>query len=230
MTLKWTAAVALAGVLAAQPGSAETPVLATDEAKASYSVGVSMGMSVRQQKLELDAELVLRGLRDGLAGGPLLLSEEEVGRIVSELQAELRQRQLEARRLGGEEHKKKGETFLAANGTKPGVVALPSGLQYRVVQEGAGKTPTDTDTVEVRYRGTLLDGTEFDSSFTQGKPRAFRVNTVIAGWNEALKRMPVGSRWQLFVPPQLAYGGRGAGRAIPPFATLVFDVELVAIQ
>jgi FKBP-type peptidyl-prolyl cis-trans isomerase FklB len=145
-------------------------------------------------------------------------------------QAELRQRQAVARTKAAEDNKKQGNAFLAENKTKEGVVTLPSGLQYKILKAGGGKTPTDADTVECHYRGTLLNGTEFDSSHLTGKPATIKVTAVIPGWKEALKLMPVGSKWQLFIPPQLAYGERGAGHEIGPNATLLFEVELLAIK
>jgi FKBP-type peptidyl-prolyl cis-trans isomerase FklB len=228
-------AVLVVGWLAAETAAAqtlpgETTGLATEQDRVSYSIGVSLGRSVEQQKVEVEADLLLRGVRDGLSGAELLLTEEEIANTVAAVQAELRRKQLDSRRLGGEENKKKGEAFLAENRVKDGVVTLPSGLQYRVLEPGSGKTPTEGDRVEVRYRGRLVDGTEFGSSPASGTPGTFKVNGVIAGWNEALKRMSVGARWQLFVPHQLAYGGRGAGRLIGPFAALIFDLELVAIR
>jgi FKBP-type peptidyl-prolyl cis-trans isomerase len=133
-------------------------------------------------------------------------------------------------RIAGEENGKKGEVFLAGNKTREGVVTLPSGLQYKIFKTGEGRKPTETDTVEVHYRGTLIDGTELESSYQTGHPATFAGAAVIRGWKEALSLMSAGSKWQLFIPPQLAYGARGSGRSIPPNATLIFELELLAIE
>jgi FKBP-type peptidyl-prolyl cis-trans isomerase FklB len=145
------------------------------------------------------------------------------------LQGDLRQRQMAKMQQAAETNKKEGEAFLSANKTKPGVVALPSGLQYRVLKEGSGPKPTASDSVVCNYRGVLLDKTEFDSSYKRGQPATFQVGQVIKGWTEALQLMPVGSKWQLFIPSELAYGQRGAGNDIGPNATLIFEVELLSI-
>jgi FKBP-type peptidyl-prolyl cis-trans isomerase len=180
--------------------------------------------------VDVDPAVFARGLKDALSGGPALLTDEEVRAAVAGLREELRSRQVAAVRTRAEGNKKEGEAFLAANATKEGVVTLPSGLQYKVLKAGDGRKPTEADTVEVHYRGTLLDGTEFDSSYKRGQPQSMAVKGLVKGWIEALPLMPVGSKWQLFVPPPLAYGERGAGRNIGPNATLVFEIELVAIQ
>ncbi len=172
----------------------------------------------------------MKAIKDVLSGEKLLMSEAELRSTMRTFQAELRQRQAVARTKAAEDNKKQGDAFLAENKTKEGVVTLPSGLQYKILKAGDGKTPTDADTVECHYRGTLINGTEFDSSHLTGKPATFKVTAVIPGWKEALKLMPVGSKWQLFIPPQLAYGERGAGHEIGPNATLVFEVELLAIK
>ena len=158
------------------------------------------------------------------------LTDAEARAAVMELQAEMRQKMTEARRVVGEENKKAGDAFLAANKTKPGVVTLPSGLQYKVLKMGDGKKPTLNDTVVCNYRGTLINGTEFDSSYKRNQPATIPVNGVIKGWTEALQLMPTGSKWQLFIPSDLAYGAAGAGNLIGPNATLIFDVELLSIQ
>jgi FKBP-type peptidyl-prolyl cis-trans isomerase FklB len=225
---KWLAVGGL--LLAAQASGGEPPVLQSDKDRLSYSLGANLGRNLARDKVEVDADLVVRGLRDGLAGKELHISELEIHKIVTAFHAELRRKQQQAVRASGEENKRQGQAFLAGNKTKEGVVTLPSGLQYKALKTGDGKKPTDSDTVEVEYRGTLLDGTEFDSSFRTGKPAVFKVNGVIAGWREALKLMPVGSRWQLFVPPHLAYAGRGARPHIGPDATLIFEVEVLAIK
>jgi FKBP-type peptidyl-prolyl cis-trans isomerase FklB len=217
-------------LLATQASAGEGPPLQSDKDKLSYSIGANLGRNLARDKVEIDTELLKRGLNDGLSGKELLIPDREIAKIISAFQADQRRKQQQALRASGEENKRKGQVFLAENKTKEGVVTLPSGLQYKAFKTGDGKQPTDNDTVEVEYRGTLLDGTEFDSSYRTGKPAVFKVNGVIAGWREALKLMPVGSRWQLFVPPHLAYAGRGARPHIGPDATLLFEVELLAIK
>ncbi len=158
------------------------------------------------------------------------MSDEEMRTVMTAYQKEISQKQAEAAKIAAEKNKKEGDAFLAANKAKEGVITLPSGLQYKILKEGNGKKPTDADTVQVHYRGTLIDGTEFDSSIKRGQPASFPVKQIIPGWREALKLMPVGSKWQLFIPPELAYGARGAGGDIGPNATLIFEVELLAIK
>ena len=164
------------------------------------------------------------------ASGKTLLTEDEARTTLTQLQTEVRSKQQEKMKVAGEMNKKEGVEFLAANKTKEGVVILPSGLQYKILTAGTGPKPTASDTVVCNYRGTLISGAEFDSSYKRGQPASFPVNGVIKGWTEALQLMPVGSKWQLFVPAELGYGDRGAGADIGPGATLIFEVELLSIQ
>ncbi len=170
----------------------------------------------------------MRGIQDALSGAKALMTEEEIRQCLTEWQQELMVKQNAAAQKLGESNMKDGEVFLSENKNKEGVITLPSGLQYKVVKAGA--KPKSTDTVTTHYRGTLIDGTEFDSSYKRGQPARFAVNRVIAGWTEALQLMQVGAKWQLFVPSNLAYGARGAGDKIGPNATLIFEVELIAIN
>ncbi|HWQ69489.1 MAG TPA: FKBP-type peptidyl-prolyl cis-trans isomerase [Patescibacteria group bacterium] len=229
MMRTWIVVLGL-GLLAAQASAEEASVLKTQQDKVSYSIGVEAGRNYKRMGVEVDADLLVKGLRDALSDEKLLMTDEEIRATMTAHQAELRQKQAQATRLAAENNKKAGEAFLAANKTKEGVVTLPSGLQYKILKAGNGKTPTETDTVECNYRGTLIDGTEFDSSYRRGQPAAFKVTGVIPGWKEALKLMPVGSKWQLVIPHQLAYGERGVGRDIGPNATLIFEVELLTIK
>jgi FKBP-type peptidyl-prolyl cis-trans isomerase len=208
-----------------------TPLaLKTQKDKVSYAIGVNIGKSLHKDAVDVDPAIFIRGMKDALAGGKLLLTDEDMKGTLDILQAQLRKRQEELTQEAADANKKAGDAFLAENKAKPGVVALPSGLQYKVVTEGTGPKPAATDSVVCNYRGTLLNGTEFDSSYKRGQPATFPVNGVIKGWTEALQLMPVGSKWQLFVPPDLAYGSRGVGSDIGPEATLVFEVELISIQ
>jgi FKBP-type peptidyl-prolyl cis-trans isomerase len=211
-------------------GSQSSSALATQKDKLSYAIGMNIGKNLHRDSVDIDLNLLLQGMKDGLAGGPTLLTDQEAQAAVTELQNNLRKKQEEKAQAAGETNKKEGDAFLAANKTKDGVVALPSGLQYKILNAGTGPKPTATDSVVCNYRGTLINGTEFDSSYKRGEPATFPVNGVIKGWTEALQLMPVGSKWQLFVPADLAYGARGAGPDIGPNQTLIFEVELLSIK
>jgi len=210
--------------------SATNAALPTDKEKFSYAIGMNLAAGLKQQKVDIDPDTLLRGLKDALAGGKTLLTPEEEQLAIVQLQAQIRKAQEDELKRLGEENMKNGADFLAANKTKEGVVALPSGLHYKILTAGTGDKPSATDTVTCNYRGTLLDGSEFDSSYKRGQPASFPLNGVIKGWTEALQLMPVGSKWQLFIPPDLAYGPRGAGGVIGPNATLIFEVELLSIK
>jgi FKBP-type peptidyl-prolyl cis-trans isomerase len=196
--------------------------LPTQKDKSSYAVGVSIGNNIKKQAIDVDLAALMRGIKDTLAGKPLLTDEQVIDALNIMGQ--------EAQKKLGEKNMKDGAEFLAANKTKDGVVTLPSGLQYKIMTTGTGAKPGPGDTVVCNYRGTLIDGSEFDSSYKRGQPATFPVSGVIKGWTEALQMMNAGSKWQLFIPPDLAYGARGAGGVIGPNATLVFEVELISIQ
>lgn len=236
MTLKMILKMmAVLGVwlLTAQVSAEEPGVLKTQKEKVSYSIGVDVAKSIKQQGIDLDVDVLLKAVKDVLSAQNLLMTDDEIRKTMATVQAELKQKRMQgmrARTKDAEENRKEGEIFLAENKTKEGVVTLPSGLQYKILKAGDGKKPTEADTVECHYWGTLIDGTEFDSSYRAGQPATFKVTGVIPGWREALKLMPVGSKWQLFIPSQLAYGARGSGRNIGPNATLIFEVELLAIK
>ena len=208
----------------------ENPVLKSSKEKMSYIIGMDIGNNFKKQSIDIDPDILLKGMKDALAGKKALLSEEEIRETTTAFQKEMRVKQEEIAKKLGEKNKKEGEAFLAENKKKEGVKTLPSGLQYKVIKAGKGKKPKSSDTVTVNYKGTLIDGTEFDSSYRRGQPATFLVSGVIKGWTEALQLMEEGSKWQLFVPPNLAYGDRGAGLTIGPNATLIFEVELISIQ
>jgi len=215
---------------ASMPAPATQATLVTPKDKISYSLGVEMAKNLRLQGVDLNMDVVAAGLKDAMANGTLLMNEQERLACMDSFRADYIVKQGRNRLAAALDNKKEGEEFLAANKTKEGVVALPSGLQYKVIKAGNGPKPADTDIAVCNYRGTLINGKEFDSSYRLGKPAAFPVASVIAGWREALKLMPVGSKWQLFIPSQLAYLGRGMGRDIGPNTTLIFEVELVGVQ
>ncbi len=208
----------------------KSPALKTDKDKASYALGLSVGKTLHNDAVDVDPNIVAQGLRDALAGGKTLLTDSEAKAAMSALQAEARKKMEEKMQLAGETNKKEGEVFCAANKTKEGVVVLPSGLQYKILTAGKGPKPTAADSVVCNYKGTLINGKEFDASARHGGPATFPVSGVIKGWTEALQLMPVGSKWQLVIPSDLAYGQRGAGGDIGPGATLVFEVELLSIK
>lgn len=230
MTAKWTV-MAVAGLMGTMQVMAEDAVeLKTQKDKLSYSIGADIGRNFKRQDLDLDVDKLSKGMKDAMSGGKLAMTEDEMRNAITALQTEMRQKQGQAAAAKGAENKKEGDAFLAKNKEEKGVVTLPSGLQYKIVKAGEGKKPADADTVECHYKGTLINGTEFDSSYRRGQPATFKVGGVIKGWQEALKLMPVGSKWQLFIPSDLAYGPAGAGQDIGPNATLIFEVELLAIK
>jgi FKBP-type peptidyl-prolyl cis-trans isomerase len=229
MKSRYIAVVSLA--LAGTLWAAETNPFKDKKDRSSYALGMNIGKSFHQSDLDLNLDQLMQGIRATISGGTnALLNETEQMEAVRSLQQEVRTRQEEKRKVGGEKNKIEGEKFLAQNAKKPGVVTLPSGLQYKVIKEGTGPMPKTTDQVKCTYRGTLIDGTEFDSSAKHGgQPSTFHVTGVIKGWVEALQLMKVGSKWELYIPSNLAYGERGSGPLILPNAALVFDLELLEI-
>ena len=199
-------------------------------AKASYAIGLSIGRRLKQQVADIDADLVAKGCADALTDSKPLIGDEDAQAAIEIFQREVNAKQVETNKAATEKNKKEGEAFLAANQKKAGVQTTKSGLQYKVLKQGTGKVPASTDQVTTHYQGTLIDGTVFDSSYKRGEPATFPVDGVIAGWTEALQLMKVGSKWQLFIPPNLAYGERGSPPAIGPQATLIFDIELLGID
>ena len=226
LILKWIIFLAV-GLVAAQASAEETLILKTQKDRQSYALGVEVERNFKRQGFDLDLDLVIRGMKDALAGDKLLLTDEDIKTTLTTFAAQSRWKKAANRLMEGQENKKKGEAFLAENKAKADVVTLPSGLQYKILKAGEGRKPTEADTVECRYRGTHIDGTEFDNS--GASPGTFKVSEVIPGWREALKLMSVGSKWQLFIPPQLAYGQRGSGR-IGPYETIIYEIELVDIK
>jgi FKBP-type peptidyl-prolyl cis-trans isomerase len=198
--------------------------------KESYALGLNMGTNLRRQGVEIDPNVLFQGLKDGYSGGKTLMTEDESLGVLTQLQTDAGPRVEQMRQQAGEVNRKEGEAFLTANKTKPGVITLPSGLQYKVITQGKGPKPSATDTIICNYRGTFINGTEFESSYKTGKPAVLPVNGVMKGWTEALQLMPVGSKWQLFIPSDLAFGERGRGREIAPNATLIYEIELLSIE
>jgi FKBP-type peptidyl-prolyl cis-trans isomerase len=225
------APVKKAGTATAKTAAAG-PALTTRKQKFSYALGMNIGTGYKQglekQGVEFDPALIAAGVKDALSGGKTRLTQEQAQAVLTEVKTEVGKQQQEKMQAASAKNKEEGEAFLTANKTKEGVVTLPSGLQYKILTEGKGPKPAATDSVVCNYRGTLVNGTEFDSSYKRGQPATFGVSQVIKGWTEALQLMPVGSKWQLYIPSALAYGERGPGE-IGPNATLIFDVELISI-
>ena len=212
--------------LVSQVNAQENLVLKDQKDKVSYIIGMDIGMNLKKQSIDIDSNILAKGVKDALAGTKPLLTEQEIQETMVAFQKEMMVKQAEV----AKKNKVEGEAFLTENKKKEGVKTLLSGLQYKVIKAGTGKKPKSTDTVTAHYRGTLINGSEFDSSYKRGQPVSFPVSGVIPGWTEALQLMEVGAKWQLFIPPNLAYGEQGTGRDIGPNATLIFEIELVSIQ
>jgi len=223
-------ALFLAAMMLALPAKAgEKDLLKTRQDMVSYAAGVELARNFQRQEVSINPELLLKGVRDELAGKGVLMSERERRAVMRELQNEVMAKMARKRQLDAEENRQKEDAFLAANKTKEGVVVLASGLQYRIVKKGDGKVPTDNDSVECNFLATHLDGTELDGT-DSGKPVTMKVAKLLPGWREAVKMMPEGSTWQLFVPASLAYGKQGAGYDIGPDEMLIFKVELLKVK
>jgi FKBP-type peptidyl-prolyl cis-trans isomerase FklB len=218
--------------LAALPAFAQdAPPLANERDRTSYAIGIAFGRSLVQQgKNELNFDLVVKGMTDAFGQKPLQLSEAEFRSIYAAFQKQVVAKMSHSRSVVALQNQEAGQKFLEENRSKPGVVQLPDGLQYKVIKTGTGDMPTDDDTVTANYRGTLLDGTEFDSTSKRNQPATFKLRSTIAGWREALKRMPVGSKWEIYVPAELAYSKQSVGETIGPNSTLIFEIELLGID
>ncbi len=203
--------------------------LKNDQEKLGYAIGMNIGLGMKQKNVNADLDQIVAGLKASYTGEETLLSQDEMGQILTAYQQEMQMQQMAEAAAAAEENAKQAESFLTENGKKDGVTTLASGLQYKVVAEGSGASPKPESTVEVHYKGTLIDGTEFDSSYKRGEPASFPVGGVIPGWTEALQLMKEGAKWELAIPPALAYGERGAPPVIPPNSALVFEVELLKV-
>jgi FKBP-type peptidyl-prolyl cis-trans isomerase len=207
----------------------KSPIL-DKEPRRLMNLFLYVAKNLMTQGIDVDLDLMIKGFQDELSGKKLLIPDRELRRMMTLVQGELKRGQEKATLVPAVDNLKNGETFLAENKIKDGVVTLPSGLQYKILRMGDGRKPTEADTVECHYRGALIDGTEFDNSYRRGKPETFKFTDIIPGWREALKLMPVGSKWQLFIRPQLAYGSRGRGFIIGSNETLIFELELLAVK
>ena len=212
-----------------QPAAPQSDTLPTLKDKVSYAIGLDIGSSLKGQSIDVDSDILIKGINDALSGAKPLLSREQIQEAMMTFQKEHAAEMLAKQKKVAAENAAEGAAFLAENAKKPGVITLPSGLQYKVLTKGTGESPSINDKVTVNYEGTLIDGTVFDSSYKRGKPITFPVGAVIKGWTEALQKMKVGSKWRLFVPAELAYGSQNRG-PIAPGSTLIFDVELISIE
>ncbi len=218
------------GILACQSNTQDRIELKSQKDSLSYSIGMNVGQNLKMQGLAVNPAILAKGMNDILDSIPPLITAEQAQAVLMSSQQQMMAKQEETMKMKSEKNIKEGEVFLAENKKKDGVVTLPTGLQYRIITKGSGPKPAPTDTVTVHYRGTLIDGTEFDSSIKRGQPATFALNAVIKGWTDGLQLMPVGSKWNLYIPPDLAYSERGAGNVIPPNSTLIFEVELLSIK
>jgi FKBP-type peptidyl-prolyl cis-trans isomerase len=218
----------------AASGSAAKKLKAEDlndqKKKISYAIGLDIGKNFKERSIDLDLDILTQGMRDAVAGTQPLIGSEEIQKVMNQFQQDMMKAEQQKRQARAGDNKAKGEAFLAENAKKPGVQVTASGLQYKVISAGSGPKPKASDTVKVHYRGTLIDGSEFDSSYKRNQPAVFPLNGVIKGWTEALQLMNVGAKYQIFLPASLGYGEQGAGQVIGPNATLIFDVELLGIE
>jgi len=226
--MKTSLLIVAASIAVASLAPAQTE-LKDQKDKVSYSIGLDIGTTLKRQLIDVNAQLLNKGIQDGLSGSKALLTDEQMKETMATFQKDMMAKQAAAKKATGEKNAAEGKKYLTDNKAKEGVKTTASGLQYKVLKDGTGPSPKATDTVKVNYRGTTIDGTEFDSSFKRGEPATFPVNRVIKGWTEALQLMKAGSKYQLVIPAELAYGERGAGSDIGPNATLLFEVELVGI-
>lgn len=218
------------GLAFASSAFAANKALSTSEQKASYTLGADLAKNFNEQGLKIDIKAFTLGLEDAIKDRPLQLTEEEMTNAINDVKKEMLEKQQAERKIIGDANLKEGQAFLANNAKKPGVISLPSGVQYKVITEGKGASPTEDDNLIAHYSGTLIDGTEFDSSYKRGTPLKFQMSNVIKGWGEVMKLMSPGSKWEVYIPADMAYGAKGAGKAIGPNQTLIFTIELITFN
>lgn len=230
MKMKLVAAAVMGFAMSTAIAATAPASLDTDTQKLSYSIGADLGKNFKKQGIEIDTAAMAKGMQDGMGDGQLQLTEQQMRDVLNRFQQELMAKRNAEFNKKAEENKAKGEAFLAENKDKTGVITLPSGLQYKIIEKGTGAKPTKSDMVTVDYTGRLIDGKVFDSSEKTGKPATFRVSQVIPGWTEALQLMPAGSTWEIYVPSDLAYGPRSMGGPIGPNETLIFKIHLISVK
>lgn len=229
MKMKLVAA-AMSLVMSTAIAATDTPALTSDLDKLSYSIGSDLGKNFKRQGIDVNPMIMAKGIQDGMSGGTLLLTEQQMKDVLSKFQKDLMAKRTAEFNKKSEENKTKGEAFLSQNKGKKGVVTLADGLQYKIITAGTGAKPSKEDTVTVEYTGHLINGEVFDSTDKSGKPATFKLSQVIPGWTEALQLMPAGSTWEIYVPAALAYGTRSVGGPIGPNETLVFNVHLISVK
>lgn len=232
MKMKLVAAAAMGLAMSTSMAATNAPsiTLNNDTDKLSYSIGTDLGKNFKKQGIVISPEAMAKGLQDGMDGNKLLLTEQQQKDVLNKFQKDLMAKRTDEFNKKAEENKTKGESFLKENKSKEGIVALPSGLQYKVIKKGEGSKPTKEDTVTVEYTGKLINGEVFDSTEKTGKPATFKLTQVIPGWTEALQLMPAGSTWEVYVPAELAYGQRSVGGPIGPNETLIFNIHLIEVK
>jgi FKBP-type peptidyl-prolyl cis-trans isomerase FklB len=230
MKMKLVTAAVLGVAMSTAIAAGDAMPLDTDKDKLSYSIGADLGKNFKTQGIDVNPQALAKGMQDSMSGAQLGLTEQQMKDVLNKFQKDLMTKRTSEFNKKADENKTKGEAFLTTNKSKPGVVVLPSGLQYKIIEAGTGAKPSKTDTVTVEYKGTLVDGTVFDSTEKTGKPASFQVSQVIPGWTEALQLMPAGSTWELYVPAALAYGPRSVGGPIGPNETLIFNVHLISVK
>ncbi|KTD56592.1 macrophage infectivity potentiator [Legionella santicrucis] len=230
MKMKLVTAAIMGLAMSTAMAATDATSLTTDKDKLSYSIGADLGKNFKNQGIDINPEALAKGMQDGMSGAQLILTEEQMKDVLSKFQKDLMAKRSAEFNKKAEENKAKGDAFLSANKSKPGIVVLPSGLQYKIIDAGTGSKPGKSDTVTVEYTGTLIDGTVFDSTEKAGKPATFQVSQVIPGWTEALQLMPSGSTWEVYVPADLAYGSRSVGGPIGPNETLIFKIHLISVK
>ena len=223
-------AVAMGFAMSTAIAATDTSVLKTDLDKLSYIIGSDLGKNFKKQGIDVNPEVMAQGIKDGMAGGTLLLTEQQMKDVLTKFQKDLMAKRTAEFNKKSEENKTKGEAFLSQNKSKPGVVTLADGLQYKIIKSATGAKPTKEDTVTVEYTGRLIGGEVFDSTEKTGKPATFKLSQVIPGWTEALQLMPAGSTWEIYVPANLAYGSRSVGGPIGPNEALIFNIHLISVK
>jgi FKBP-type peptidyl-prolyl cis-trans isomerase FklB len=229
MNLKLVA-VAMSVVMSSAIAATDTTVLTTDMDKLSYSIGSDLGKNFKRQGIDINSTVMAKGIQDGMTGGTLLLTEQQMKDVLNKFQKDLMAKRTAEFNKKSEENKTKGDAFLIQNKAKSGVVTLADGLQYKIITTGKGAKPTKEDTVTVEYKGQLINGEVFDSTEKSGKPATFKLSQVIPGWTEALQLMTAGSTWEIYVPANLAYGSRSVGGPIGPNETLIFNIHLISVK
>lgn len=231
MKLKLVAAAAMGLVMSSTMAASDATALKTDTDKLSYSIGEDLGKNFKRQGIEINSAIMAQGINDGLSNNPKpLLTDDQIKEVLNKFQKDIMTKRAADFSKKAEENKAIGEKFLNENKAKQGIVALPSGLQYKVIKNGSGKKPTKDDMVTVEYTGHLINGDVFDSTSKTGKPATFKLSQVIPGWVEALQLMPAGSTWEIYVPASLAYGDRSVGGPIGPNETLIFNIHLIDVK